>query len=193
MKPDELIMLLYDGELSEREAEEARALIAADPSAAALFEQLAVVGENVREAALRAPLSSDLVDAVMARVELDAPVVLEPVRPVTRLRPKRALAFVSGALALAAGLALLVSRGVGPQSLAKRAEVAAPVAAMSAPEPEPPEQSVAIERVDFGGSQGAVFVVPGPDDRTLVIWTLDDAPIWAVDDVADDKGPEVDL
>ncbi|HET9931456.1 MAG TPA: hypothetical protein VFQ35_12235 [Polyangiaceae bacterium] len=193
MKPDELIMLLHDGELDPEQAEAVRALIEDDASAAALFEQLDQVAAVVRESVLAAPASSDLTDAVMARIERE-PVVLDVKRAgAPRRGPGRALAIVSGALALAAGLSLLVTRAMHSESLARSGDVAAPVAPMSAPEPEPPEQSVAIERVDFGGSQGAVFMVPGSDDRTLVIWTLDDAPIWAVDDVSDDKGPEVDL
>lgn len=192
MKPDELIMLLHDGELDEEQAEAARALIEDDASSAALLEQLELVAASLRESTLAVASSVDLADAVMARVDRE-PVVLDVEPPVPlRRRPGRALAVVSGALALAAGLSVLVTRAMHSQPLASRAEVAAPVAAMSAPEPEPPEQSVAIERVDFGGSQGAVFMVPGSSDRTLVIWTLDDAPIWA-DDVQDDKGPEVDL
>lgn len=193
MKPDELIMLLHDGELDAEQAEAVRALIEDDASAAALFEQLDLVGSTLRESALAAPSSVDLTDAIMARIERE-PVVLDIKLPAAGRRgPGRALGIVSGALALAAGLSLLVTRAMHSDSVARSADVAAPVAAMSAPEAEPPEQSVAIERVDFGGSQGAVFMVPGSDDRTLVIWTLDDAPIWAVDDVADDKGPEVDL
>jgi anti-sigma factor RsiW len=194
MKPDELIMLLHDGELDEREAAEVQALLAEDPSARALLEQLEWVSSVVRESAARAPASDDLVDAVMARVASEPEERLLAPRPVARLRrPARSLALVSGALALAAGLALLVTRGPHPQAVARSVDVAAPVGAISAPEPDPPEQSVAIERVDFGGSQGAIFLVPGSDDRTLVIWTLDDAPIWTLDDVSDDKGPEVDL
>ncbi|MGC4092423.1 MAG: hypothetical protein QM756_32010 [Polyangiaceae bacterium] len=196
MKPDELIMLLHDGELDESEAEEARALLASDASAQALFEQLEWVSSALRESADAAPTPSGLVDSIMARVDLEpAPIVTPaaPVLPLRKRRPLRRAALVSAGLALAAGFALLVARGPGPQGVAVNAPVAAPVAAISAPEQDPPEQSVAIERVDFGGSQGAVFLVPGPDDRTLVVWTLDDAPIWTLDDVADDKGPEVDL
>lgn len=192
MKPDELIMLLHDGELDDEQAEAVRALIEDDASAAALLEQLELVGASVRESALAAASSVDLTDAVMARIERE-PVVLDVAPPVPLRRgPARALAVVSGALALAAGLSLLVTRTMHSRALARSGEVAAPVAAMSAPEAQPPEQSVAIERVDFGGSQGAVFMVPGSSDRTLVIWTLDDAP-WAVDDVPDDEGQEVDL
>ena len=195
MKPDERIMLLHDGELDEREAEEVQALLAQDPGARALFQQLDWVSSAVRESVARVPASDDLVDAVMARIALEQPPAhLPAVAPVARLvRPARPLAVVSAALALAAGLALLVTRGPRPQSVASHVDVAAPAGAISAPEPDPPEQSVAIERVDFGGSQGAIFLVPGSDDRTLVIWTLDDAPIWTLDDVSDDKGPEVDL
>ena len=193
MKPDELIMLLHDGELDAEQYEAVRALIEDDASAAALFEQLDLVGSTVRQSVLAAPSLVDLTDEIMARIERE-PVVLDVKRPAPPRRgPGRALGIVSGALALAAGLSLLVTRAMHAESPARSADVAAPVAAMSAPEPEPPQQSVAIERVDFGGSQGAVFMVPGSDDRTLVIWTLDDAPIWAVDEVPDDKGPEVDL
>jgi anti-sigma factor RsiW len=193
MKPDELIMLLHDGELSEREAEEVRALLERDASATALFEQLDWVGSALRESANQASASVDLADAVMARIEQE-PVVLDAKRARVKPRsPARTLGLVSGALALAAGLAVMVTRGPRPGSVAQKGQVAAPIAAVSSPEVQPPEQSVAVERVDFGGSQGAVFMVPGSDDRTLVIWTLDDAPIWTHDDVPADEGPEVDL
>jgi negative regulator of sigma E activity len=198
MTRDELIMLYCDGELGAAEAAEVRALLASDPSARALAEQLALVGDTIRQQFDALP-AVDLADAVLARIDAE-PQAVQPVvqgGAVHRFRPRRALALVSGALALAASVAFLVARwGAQPSPIAVASsvqDVAAPVGAISAPEPEPPEQSVAIERVDFGVSQGAIFLVPGQEDRTVVVWTLDDASIWTLDEDSDDKGPEVDL
>jgi hypothetical protein len=78
----------------------------------------------------------------------------------------------------------LVSRQESGSTARTEPVVAAPAGAISAPEPDPPEQSVAIERIDFGEDPGAIFLVPGVDDRTIVVWTID---------AADDNGPEIEL
>ncbi|HET9955137.1 MAG TPA: hypothetical protein VFQ61_11570 [Polyangiaceae bacterium] len=110
-----------------------------------------------------------------------------------RIRPALALAGVSSALALAAAVALWLTRpapsafqAVAAQVSSPTSDIAAPAPAISVPDPEPPEQSVAVERVDFGSSQGAIFLVPNADERTLVVWTLDEL-------TDDDEGEEADL
>jgi hypothetical protein len=91
---------------------------------------------------------------------------------------------VATALALAAGVALLASRHESGSTARMQPIVAAPAGAISAPEPDPPEQSVAIERIDFGEDPGAIFLVPGVEERTIVVWTID---------AATDNGPEIEL
>jgi anti-sigma factor RsiW len=185
MTRDELIMLFFDGELDEVEEAEARALLARDPEARTLLARLELVSSTLGELGDMAPTAPDISSAVMARVlgEQVRPEQVAPVVPL-RSRSRRALAGVTAALALAAGLALLVSRQESGSTARTEPVVAAPAGAISAPEPDPPEQSVAIERIDFGEDPGAIFLVPGVDDRTIVVWTID---------AADDNGPEIEL
>jgi anti-sigma factor RsiW len=189
MTRDEQIMLFYDGELDEAAEAEARALLESDAEARALLARLELVSSVVKEVGDAAPTPSDITSAVMARVlgepaPMRAPAPVVPLAP-QRGRTKRALGTVAASLALAAGLALLLSRRDESGSTARTAPVvAAPAGAISAPEPDPPEQSVAIERIDFGEDPGAIFLVPGVDDRTIVVWTMD---------AATDNGPEIEL
>ena len=190
MTRDELIMLFYDGELDEVGEAEARALLARDPAARALLARLELVSSVLREVDPAAPAPPGITAAVMARV-LEEPSAARfesgggPwTAPRARHRSRRALAAVAVTLALAAGLALLLSRNDEPGSTAGRMMVPAPAGAASAPEPEPPEQSVAIERIDFGEDPGAIFLVPGVEERTIVVWTID---------AAGDNGPEIEL
>jgi anti-sigma factor RsiW len=183
MTRDELIMLFFDGELDEVEEAEARALLARDPEARSLLARLELVSSVVGELGDIGPTAPDISSAVMARVLSEQPGHTAPVVPL-RARSRRALAGVTATLALAAGLALLVSRQQTGSTARTEPVVAAPAGAISAPEPDPPEQSVAIERIDFGEDPGAIFLVPGVDDRTIVVWTID---------AADDNGPEIEL
>jgi hypothetical protein len=185
MTRDELIMLFFDGELDQVEEAEARALLARDPEARALLARLELVASVVGEIGDAGPTAPDISAAVMAQV-LSEPERALPVAPVVplRARSRRALAGVTAALALAAGVALLVSRQESGSTARTEPVVAAPAGAISAPEPDPPEQSVAIERIDFGEDPGAIFLVPGVEDRTIVVWTID---------AAADNGPEIEL
>lgn len=203
MTRDELVMLYFDGELDAAETERVRELLRTDPKARAALARYELVSGLTRESGLGAVDPGDVFSAVMGRVAADQKTKKQGARlsgkPSTtraaRRRPARALVSVACGLALAASFALLVSHARSPKppaALASATEVAAPAGAISAREPEPPVQSVAIERIDFGSSQGAIFLVPGPEDRTVVVWT-DDSAGWTVDDDADDKGPEVDL
>lgn len=190
MTRDELIMLLYDGELDESEAAEARALLAHDAEAQALLARLTLVSSVVNEIADARPTPADITSEVMARV-LSDPLPIRPDASVVslasqrvRTHSRRALATVTAALAVAAGLALLLSRHESGSTARTEVVVAAPAGAISAPEPDPPEQSVALERIDFGEDPGAIFLVPGVEERTLVVWTMD---------AAADNGPEIEL
>jgi len=168
------LMRWHDGETSDDERELVEQLLAQDLAR----EQLAsfeLVGELVREADAARVQHLDLTEQVMARVlEASASKGAEKPRANNvRALPRRALAVVGVALALAAGIALVVSER-SSKLVASDQDLAAPIAAISAPEPDPPGESVAIERVDFGNEQGAIFLVPGVDERTVVIWTMDD-------------------
>jgi hypothetical protein len=168
------LMRWHDGETSDDERELVEQLLEQELAG----EQLAsfeLVGELVREADRARVPEVDLTEQVMARVFEAAPsaVAVKPLRNNVRALPRRALAAVAVALALAAGGALLVSER-SSKLVASDQDLAAPIAAISAPEPDPPGESVAVERVDFGNEQGAIFLVPGVDERTVVIWTMDD-------------------
>lgn len=176
MTRDELIMLYYDGELDADEAARVRELVARDPEARRALARLELVGGIMAEAAEPAA-TVDVTDAVMG--QLFPAAVASNVKPQRKARPLRPLAFVSGALAIAAGIAVLLGQPSGTEQ-----RQAAPAAVVAAPEPDPPGESVAIERIDFGEDPGAIFVVPGEDERTVVIWTMDDAA---------DNGPEIEL
>jgi anti-sigma factor RsiW len=191
MTRDELIMQFYDGELAEPEASQARELLANDPEARELLLRLELTSSALESALLAHPAPPNFTDTIMARVtEACAPAIAVPASSprrsvVPRLaerRSKRALAWVSAGLALAAAVAITITR---PQfgSLAKQdRNTAAPAGAISAREPDAPQQSIAIERIDFGEDPGAIFLVPGESERTVVVWTMD------VDDA--DNGPE---
>lgn len=187
MTRDELIMLYYDGELDADESERVRALLDRDPAARRALQRLELVGAEV--VALAEPKRvPDLGDAVLASLAASTegeravvPMLLPRVAKAPKpARPARPLLLVSGALALAASVALLLTR---PETQSN-AGLAAPAAIVAAPEPDPPGESVAIERIDFGEDPGAIFLVPGNDERTVVIWTMDEAT---------DNGPEVEL
>jgi anti-sigma factor RsiW len=197
---DELIMLYYDGELDAEEAARVESLLAQDPAAGAVLQSFEQMGEWVREVESARSEPMDMTAQIMSRVLAEpAPSsspALRPVQPAgsvpksssRRARPGRALVSVGTAIALAATVALVLGGRTTPVeggAVARSAEdVAAPAAAMPSPDPEPPEQSVAIERIDFGSATGSIFLVPGPDERVIVVWTDDDD---------DDKGPEIDL
>lgn len=188
MTRDQLIMLFHDGELAELEAAEARELLSRDPAARALLANLQLVSVLIAERPLAQP-SADITSQVMAQVLKEAGPSQGSSPPAIgllarRTRVKRAVTAVSVALSLAAGVALLSARRPAGSSARADVEVAAPVGAFSAPELDPPEESVAIERIDFGEDPGAIFLVPGLKERTLVVWTIDDTA---------DKGPEVEL
>lgn len=176
MKPEELVERYYDGEADEAEAERARELIAADGASRAHFERLALLGSLVREAESGRRPPADFTDRVMAKVAAEAP-------PARRKRAAALATTAASALALAA-VAILWLRvppppGAGTE-LAPRTELPVPVgapslaeASLAEPVIEPP---VAIESVDFGPTQGAIFLVSAGVTDTMVVWTLDDPP-----------------
>lgn len=186
MTRDELIMLYYDGELDARDEARAEQLLESDAEARELLARLELAGRELETAVVSRAAPPDLTDAIMACIPA-ASAKLAPSASTTparrHFRPRRALGWVSAGLALAAAFAVALTRtDVG--SMAKSSpEHAAPAGAVSAPEPDAPQQSVAIERIDFGEDPGAIFLVPGENERTIVVWTMDDAADNGADEV----------
>jgi negative regulator of sigma E activity len=177
VKDPELIDRLYDADLDEAQAKRARERLAVDPRAAAHFERLQLIGSLVREVEAERELPPDFTDRVMARIEPAG-----PSRRASKLYPLVAAAAGS-ALALAAAVALWV-RAPAPPGVPSSLATALGVPALSAPalpdgdalslevSAEPP--SVSIESVDFGATQGAIFLVSAGVTDTMVVWTLDE-------------------
>lgn len=187
-------MLHYDGELDPARAREVERLLASDPKARRLLADLERMGSLLREAEAAEPKRADLTSAILDRVFApsapDAEPKLTEHAALVPKTPRRALAWAFGSVALAAALALVLSREPAPLERAKApapARAAEPsVSGNKAPnlESETSEESVAVETVDFGSSQGAIFLVPSATSPMLVVWTLDDEA---------DKGRGVDL
>lgn len=175
------LMSFHDGELDGAELAEAEALIERDPSARSELARLDVVGELVRGAHGRRALSVDLADAVIQRVLVEVPArgVVHRARP--RWQRYAPVGVVLAAAAIA-GLFLASPRETPGPSAARAPSALAPshVAAV-APQPreepakEPAEAGVSIQTVDFGSTQGAIFLVSAGETETMVVWTLEDA------------------
>ncbi len=173
MKPEELVERYYDGEADDAQAERARELIASDPKSREQFERLGLIGALLREAEGGRRLPATFTDRLMERVALETP-------PAKGKRAARFAAATASALALAAlvSLWLRVPPPAADSSRAASAQVSTPGSAPSLAEArdtdaasEPP---VAIESVDFGATQGAIFLVSAGVTDTMVVWTLDD-------------------
>ncbi len=171
---DRDLMAYHDGELTPEEARSVAARLERDAGARARLRGIDQVGDWVRLWAEEKSRGFDVSEQVMARV--------------TRPRAKPAAALgrwlpaAATTLALAATVALLVTSRRpaehaavprGPVSLLPSAPPTPPIAAVAAPVPE---HSVAIESVDFGEHQGAIFMVGGSQGETPVIWLADQPP-----------------
>ncbi|HEY3494825.1 MAG TPA: hypothetical protein VGK73_09075 [Polyangiaceae bacterium] len=161
MKIDDVtLMRFHDGELDAEAARRVRLARLSDRSVSARLEGLEQLGEFVRIWAAN-----------------DTSRGVRPA-PALRSKPRRALA-----LAVAASLVALVSSIPGtlpngvPAPVALAASVHAPTEARApAAEPEP---AVAVENVDFGAREGAVFLVQSALSETTVVW-LTEGPLPAV-------------
>jgi negative regulator of sigma E activity len=169
---------LYDGDVDDEQAKQARDRLTAEPRAAARFERLQLIGSLVREVEAERELPADFTERVMERLEPGRS--QRPLR-ISRLYP--ALAAAAGSLALAAAVVLWVSgqSARGPSSSAGRvlsvpsylpsSGSAEEALAHDAPG-EPP--TVTVASVDFGATQGAIFLVSAGVTDTMVVWTLDE-------------------
>jgi negative regulator of sigma E activity len=178
-------MRYLDGDTDAVETAEVEAWLASSPEARTLHGDLGQVGDAVRAVAGDQGIRADgIADRVMARLEAE---------PARRGRRWLALAPALGLAAAAAAAVVLYLRPptplepagagsalavVGPSALLPPAAVA-PVVATAVAEAEP-EPGASIESVDFGASQGTIFMVSsGPEasgPETPVIWLMDDPP-----------------
>jgi hypothetical protein len=176
---DDLIDRLHDGAVDDEQARDAQALLAKEPRAAARLERLRLLGELVREVEAARNLPADFTDRVMDRVAASG--VVPRVRPRARVF---AGAMAGSGLALAAAVLLWLSNQA-PREAPSLAPRGPEVTASAWPEPSvesadavalaavdaPP---VSIESVDFGTTQGAIFLVSAGATDTMVVWTMDE-------------------
>jgi anti-sigma factor RsiW len=177
VKADELVDRFYDGDTDEEQTRAAQALIAADPRSRARLERLSLLGSLVREVESERKLPADFTDRVMDGVLAQRS---SKTRRSRRL-PATALAAAS-ALALAAAIGLWLRETGTPA--APSAALTGTTAAEGSPSAAVREAfeaehlaeapSVSIESVDFGATQGAIFLVSAGVTDTMVVWTLDE-------------------
>ena len=153
MKPTSHLTLMryFDGELTPEEAAEVERHLLRDPHAGRVAEDLDLLGDVVRDAALRhASAHDDLADAVMARLDDGQPRAAPELGQVPRVSeaarvrvapgagrsPAKVAAFVGVSLALAAGAALVLrtSGPSGPDLVSR-----GPASSISAPQHAPVE------------------------------------------------------
>jgi hypothetical protein len=184
-------MRYYDGELSEEEAAELERTL--DGQSARVVAGLDQLGSVLRAVSERdSEAAGDIAGSVLERIAADeaqpAPAAVA-IRPAARWVAPAAVA----ALALAASVALYLGSGQEPPSpvarTASRAtlpaepvQTVAPVVAPPQPEAPAVEEedvppAVAIEAVDFGSHNGAIFMVSAgaEAEATPVVWLTDDA------------------
>jgi anti-sigma factor RsiW len=170
-------MAFHDGELEPELRAAVRAELERDPSAQGELASLALVGKLVREVHARRAKDVDLTDSILARVRAEPPRARVEA-PVSRRWERFAPA--GAVLALAAMVALFVTSYRA--TLPEPPRVAA--APTSSPRPvvasienlpsEAREIGVSIQSVDFGSTQGAIFMVSGGESDTMVVWTLEE-------------------
>ncbi len=196
------LMLLHDDELGVEEAEELSQRIAGDAEAAGVLRGMEQVGSLLREAAdARGAGADDIALRVMACIDAESAApggqALPPPAEAgnARLVPlqrrwRHALPVATGMLALAAAAVLLVRSGtlahhpVVDSPASATAQAMQPTQAVKgpaalAPKPEAKAHaadspSVAIETVDFGSHDGAIFMVSAGHDSTPVVWLTDE-------------------
>jgi anti-sigma factor RsiW len=184
----ELLMRYHDGAVSEEEALSVEEALEHEPALLEELEAYSELGSFVRAwGEARSEHEIDIADSVMAQI--DASEVRAPVRriaPVHSLLPRLAT-WVSLGAAIAAGSVLVarswsappVPRAAHPAAGGEQAALVAPSAVAppdvsAALEDEPKEPPATIESVDFGKTNGTVFVVSTDSADTTVIWMPDD-------------------
>jgi len=185
-----LLMRYHDGAVSEEEAVTVEEALEQDPALLEELEAYSELGSFVRAwGEVRSESELDIADSVMERIQaLEAPAYRPRIAPVHSIWP-RVATWVSVGAAIAAGSVLVVRSWSAPPGMprgghaagaADQAAVVAPSAAVSPPdvsaalEDEPKEPPATIESVDFGKTNGTVFVVSTDSADTPVIWMPDD-------------------
>lgn len=183
---DELLMRYYDGELSEQEAAELERSL--DGRSARVVDGLDQLGAVLRAVAERqGEAAGDVAGAVLDRIDRDEKKPLPAPTPLPKPAPRWVAPAAVAVLAAAASLALFAGSDLeSPAPVASRAplpaEPAHPVAVPAPPEEAPVIEeedvapAVAIEAVDFGSHNGAIFMVSAGAEATPVVWLTDDAP-----------------
>lgn len=180
MSPEQRrLMELHDGELEPGSKEALEAEVRDNPAAQAELRGLVLLGDLVREVASSRAAPPDLADAILARTA-GAPVPAR--RSLPGRRWPRLAAPAAGMLALAAAAVLVINSSQKAERTSQAMSVASAPAlkpaasvALAARPSEGVEAGVSIQSVDFGSTQGAIFLVPGGQSETMVVWTLEDA------------------
>jgi negative regulator of sigma E activity len=202
---DDRLMRLYDDELGADEAARLEQRIVDDPESAAVLRGLQQVGSLLREAAAeQGAAADDIAVRVMACIDAEestsggAPLEAPDnpsssgesnVTPLPR-RWRHAVPALAGVLALAAAAVLVFRSGavshhpagstqastqaMQPQEVQKPASPAPAAAHPVVADSSPP---VAIETVDFGSHDGAIFMVSAGQGSTPVVWLTDEPAV----------------
>lgn len=195
-KRDEELMLLHDGELSEREARAAEERAAASPEDHARLDALAEIGEVLRaRMEMAVEEAGPALDGMWAKLERQ--LEPEPERPPARpARPAGEAEeeaggflawisawrgyFVTGAVCAAAGALLalwLRAPKVIERDVPRIVEVPAP--REEAPSALAENKEAEVESLEVVGGTGTVFHIPGEksdEAPTTVIWVTRDEP-----------------
>ena len=184
----ELLMRYHDGAVSEEEAVAVEEALEHEPALLEELEAYSELGSFVRAwGEARSEQQFDIADSVMARIAAEKPAPAR-VASVHSIWP-RVATWVSLGAAIAAGSVLVVRSWSAPPAARRSAQPAvaaevnsaAPVSTAVAPpdvsaalEEEPKDPPATIESVDFGQTNGTVFVVSTDSADTPVVWMPDD-------------------
>ncbi len=171
------LMQLYDEELPPERIAELEAELSEQDQA--VIDGLDQLSEVVRMwGSERGAEGASIADDVMARLDEER-LASEPTPPPAATHR---WGVVAAALAMAAAAALALNLARAPKPEAARAPVVAPspapVEAASAPSAVAESEGstpAAIESIDFGSQNGAIFMVPAGTETTPVVWLTDDA------------------
>jgi anti-sigma factor RsiW len=181
---DELLMRYADGELSPAELDELERLLEADGQATAIVAGIDQLGDVLRALGeRRADAAGDIAGAVLARIDAEQSLGSEEAPPESGARPHSGwtVPILAAGLAAAAAAAIwLATPSDSPAPVARSLPAVQP----SEPAPAPPQPAsmpeddvapaVAIEAVDFGSHNGAIFMVSAGNQATPVVWLTDD-------------------
>lgn len=176
-------MQLHDGELDPAEESVLRARALQDPRARAELDGFRRTSDLLREVYAGQP-DPALTDLILARVRSSAETRARAglaIRPAFWARRTFGTA-VAGVVVVAAAAAAFLVLGLGSQPTGSESRQLGATPLESATGPRVIAQSaseqetgVSIQTVDFGSTQGAIFLVSEGGLETPVIWTLEDA------------------